>query len=139
MTQKKKGYLRLLTPPDNLGSLVRSIRRLRINSIRHILSIVILVILGLCGTLLLMQNQTYGKARTSDQYPSNTTDSSRFERFADGVVRYNRDGVTFLNKKNEEIWMQPTQLQNPSIVVKRKRLWLRTAAATIFSYFQRKG
>ena len=139
MTQKKKGYLRLLTPPDNLGSLVRSIRRLRINSIRHILSIVILVILGLCGTLLLMQNQTYGKARTSDQYPSNTTDSSRFERFADGVVRYNRDGVTFLNKKNEEIWMQPTQLQNPSIVVKEKAFVVADSGGNNILVFSEEG
>ena len=139
MTQKKKGYLRLLTPPDNLGSLVRSIRRLRMNSIRHILSIVILVILGLCGTLLLMQNQTYGKARTSDQYPSNTTDSSRFERFADGVVRYNRDGVTFLNKKNEEIWMQPTQLQNPSIVVKEKAFVVADSGGNNILVFSEEG
>ena len=139
MTQKKKGYLRLLTPPDNLGSLVRSIRRLRINSIRHILSIVILVILGLCGTLLLVQNQTYGKARTSDQYPSNTTDSSRFERFADGVVRYNRDGVTFLNKKNEEIWMQPTQLQNPSIVVKEKAFVVADSGGNNILVFSEEG
>lgn len=120
MTQKKKGYLRILTPPDDLTALLKTIRRLRLDRIRRILSIVILVWLGLCGTLLLMQNQTYGRARTSDQYPSGTTDSSRYKRFADGIVRYNRDGVTFLNKKNEELWMQPTQLQNPVIVVKDK-------------------
>ena len=120
MTQKKKGYLRILTPPDDLTALLKTIRRLRLDRIRRILSIIILIWLGLCGTLLLMQNQTYGRARTSDQYPSGTTDSSRYKRFADGIVRYNRDGVTFLNKKNEELWMQPTQLQNPVIVVKDK-------------------
>lgn len=118
MTQKKKGYLRLLAPPDNLSGLVKTIRRLRMDRIRNILTTVILVVLGLCGTLLLMQNQTYGRLRISDQYPSSTTDSSRYKQFADGIVRYNRDGVTLLNKKNEEIWMQPTQLQNPLIVVK---------------------
>ena len=120
MTQKKKGYLRILTPPDDLTALLKTIRRLRLDRIRRILSIVILIWLGLCGTLLLMQNQTYGRARTSDQYPSGTTDYSRYKRFADGIVRYNRDGVSFLNKKNEELWMQPTQLQNPVIVVKDK-------------------
>lgn len=118
MTQKKKGYLRLLAPPDNLSGLVKTIRRLRMDRIRNILTTVILVVLGLCGTLLLMQNQTYGRLRISDQYPSSMTDSSRYKQFADGIVRYNRDGVTLLNKKNEEIWMQPTQLQNPLIVVK---------------------
>ena len=118
MTQKKKGYLRLLTPPDDLSGLVKKIRRLKADSIQNILSYAILILLCLCGTWLLMQNQTYGKARTSDQYPSGTTDSSRYRQFSDGIVRYNRDGVSFLNKKNEEIWMHPTQLQNPVIVVK---------------------
>lgn len=33
-------------------------------------------------------------------------------------MRYNHDGVVFLNKKNEEKWIQPTQLQTPVIVVK---------------------
>lgn len=118
MTQKKKGYLRLLAPPDNLTGLVKTVRRLRRNKIRNIMTTVILVILGLCGTLLLMQNQTYGRLRIADQYPSSTTDSSKYEQFSGGIVRYNRDGVSLLNKKNEEIWIQPTQLQNPFIVVK---------------------
>ena len=118
MTQKKKGYLRILTPPDDLGSLVKALRRLQFDRIRGILTYIILIMLCLCGTWLLLQNRTYGRARTSDQYPSGTTDSSGYVQFADGIVRYNRDGVTFLDRKNEEIWMQPTQLQNPVIVVK---------------------
>ena len=35
-------------------------------------------------------------------------------------MRYNRDGVVFLNKKNEEKWIQSTQLKNPIIEVKEK-------------------
>ena len=120
MTQKKKSYLRLLTPPDDLTSLVKTIRRLQADRIKRILTFIILVLLAVCGTWLLMLNQTYGRARTADQYPSGTTDSSRYAQFADGIVRYNRDGVTFLNKKNEELWMQPTQLQTPVIAVKDK-------------------
>ena len=99
MTQKKKGYLRLLTPPDDLGNLMKIIRRMQLARLGRFLSFAVLVLLALCGTWLLLQNQTYGRARTSDQYPSGTTDSSRYEQFADGIVRYNRDGVTFLNKK----------------------------------------
>ena len=120
MTQKKKGYLRLLTPPDDLGNLMKIIRRMQLARLGRFLSFAVLVLLALCGTWLLLQNQTYGRARTSDQYPSGTTDSSRYRQFSDGIVRYNRDGVSFLNKKNEELWMQPTQLQTPVIAVKDK-------------------
>ena len=118
MAQKKKSYLRLLAPPDDLGGIMKKVRKLRLARVKNILTFAVLVLLIICGTWLLMTNQSYGRARTADQYPSNTSDSSGYRQFADGIVRYNRDGVTFLNKKNEEQWMQPTQLQNPVIVVK---------------------
>ncbi len=118
MTQKKKGYLRLLTPPEDLSGLMKMIRGLQLNNAKNILIYLILIILIICGTVLLLQNRTYGRMRTSDQYPSETTDSSRYERFADGVIRCNRDGVTFLDKKNEQLWMHPAQLQTPIIVAK---------------------
>lgn len=118
MTQKKKGYLRLLTPPEDLSGLMKMIRGLQLNNAKNILIYLILIILIICGTVLLLQNRTYGRMRTSDQYPSKTTDSSRYERFADGVIRCNRDGVTFLDKKNEQLWMHPAQLQTPIIVAK---------------------
>ena len=118
MTQKKKGYLRLLTPPEDLSGLMKMIRGLQLNNAKNILIYLILIILIICGTVLLLQNRTYGRMRTSDQYPSETTDSSRYERFSDGVIRCNRDGVTFLDKKNEQLWMHPAQLQTPIIVAK---------------------
>ena len=118
MTQKKKPYLRILTPPDDLSEIVKKIRRLRHEKIRRILVIVILLLLAVCGTYLLMKNQVYGKARIGAQYTSDISDTSNYAQFADGIVRYNRDGVAYLNKKNEEQWIQPTQIQNPVIVVK---------------------
>lgn len=139
MTQKKKGYLRLLTPPDDLGNLMKIIRRMQLARLGRFLSFAVLVLLALCGTWLLLQNQTYGRARTSDQYPSGTTDSSRYEQFADGIVRYNRDGVTFLNKKNEEIWMQPTQLQNPVIEVKEEAFAVADSGGNSIFVFSENG
>lgn len=118
MTQKKKPYLRILTPPDDLSGIMKKIRRFRYAKMRRILVIVILILLAVCGTYLLLNNQSYSKARTSAQYPGDISDTSRYAQFADGIVRYNRDGVAFLNKKNEEKWMQPAQIKNPVIAVK---------------------
>lgn len=118
MTQKKKPYLRILTPPDDLSGIMKKIRRFRYAKMRRILVIVILILLAVCGTYLLLNNQSYSKARTSVQYPGDISDTSRYAQFADGIVRYNRDGVAFLNKKNEEKWMQPAQIKNPVIAVK---------------------
>lgn len=118
MTQKKKPYLRILTPPDDLSEVRKKIRRLRHKKMRRILVIVVLVLLAVCGTYLLMKNQVYGNARTGAQYSGDSSDTSNYAQFADGIVRYNRDGVVYLNKKNEEQWIQSAQLQNPVIVVK---------------------
>ena len=118
MTQKKKPYLRILTPPDDLSGIMKKVRRFRYEKMRRILVTVILILLAVCGTYLLLNNQAYSKARTSAQYSSDISDTSRYAQFADGIVRYNRDGVAFLNKKNEEQWMQSAQIQNPVIVVK---------------------
>ena len=51
---------------------------------------------------------------------TDSSDTSNYAHFANGIVRYNRDGVVFLNKKNEEKWIQSTQLKNPIIEVKEK-------------------
>ena len=59
-----------------------------------------------------------GTVRKADSYAKDLSDRNNYVQFADGIVRYNHDGVVFLNKKNEEKWIQPTQLQTPVIVVK---------------------
>lgn len=118
MTQKKKPYLRILTPPDDLSEIMRRVRRFRHEKVRRILVIAVLISLAVCGTYLLLKNQVYGTARTSVQYSGNISDTSNYAQFAGGIVRYNRDGVAFLDKKNEEQWIQPTQIQNPVIIVR---------------------
>ena len=120
MTQKKKTYLKILTPPDDLSEIMKKVRRFRRAKVRRILVLIVLIILAVCGTYLLLKNQSYGHARTASEYSSDISDTSNYAQFSDGIVRYNRDGVAFLNKKNEEQWIQPTQLQNPVITVKEE-------------------
>ena len=118
MTQKKKPYLRILTPPDDLSGIMKKVRRIRYEKARKILVIAVLLLPAGCGPYLILKNQSYGKASTAAQYSADISDTSSYAQFADGIVRYNRDGVAFLNKKNEEQWMQSMQIQNPVIVVK---------------------
>src|SRR5699024_1949926 len=84
------------------------------------LAIAVLAALAVCGTYLLLKNQTYDRARSASTYKNDISDTNSYVEFAGGIVRYNRDGVVFLNRKNEEQWIQSTQLQNPIIEVKDK-------------------
>lgn len=117
MAQKKNPHLKIVQPPQDLEDIKKQTGKLRREKIRKILIVAVLIILAVCGTYLLLKNQSYGQARTAAGYENNTSDSNRYVHFAKGIVRYSRDGVVFLNKKNEEQWIQPVQLQNPIIDV----------------------
>lgn len=120
MAQKKKKKFKILTPPDDPNEIKSKIHRLRLEKVRRKLVPAVLILLAVCGTYLLIKNQTYGQARTDSAYVGNTSDMNNYCQFADGIVRYNRDGVVFLNKNNEEQWIQPAQIQNPVLVEKEE-------------------
>ena len=65
MTQKRKPYLRILTHPEDLSGIMKKVRRIRYEKARKILVIAVLLLLAVCGTYLLMKNQSYGRARTA--------------------------------------------------------------------------
>ena len=120
MSQKKKVRFKILAAPDDLSEIKNKVKKFRFRKLRKLLVPAVLILLAVCGTYLLLKNQTYMQARTAREYPVDISDTSSYARFGDGIVRYNRDGVVFLNKKNEEQWIQPAQIQNPIIVVKDK-------------------
>lgn len=118
MTQKKNPHLKIVKPPEDLEEIKKQTGRLRREKIRRILIMVVIILLAVCGTYLLLKNQSYGQARLAAEYENDISDSNNYASFAGGFIRYNRDGVVFLNKKNEEQWIQPVQLQNPIIEVR---------------------
>ena len=122
MAKKDIPYLKVVKPPDNPKEVRKEEKRrkgkLRRAKFRRALVPVILAALAVCGTWLLLNNQTYGRARTASSFQQDLSDTNSYVQFADGIVRYNRDGVVYLNRKNEEQWIQPTQIQNPIIVTK---------------------
>lgn len=120
MSQKKKTQFRILTPPEDLSEIKHKVLKFRLTKIRRALVPLVLIFLAVCGTFLLLDNQTYTRVRIASEYPGDRTGSSGYAQFADGIVRYNRDGVVFLNRKNEEQWIQSAQIQNPIISVRDK-------------------
>ena len=118
MAQKKIPYLRVVEPPEDPKEVKKKVRRLHKEKVKDILAIVILAALAVCGTYLLLKNQTYDRARSASSYTNDISDTNSYVQFAGGIVRYNRDGVVFLNRRNEEQWIQSTQIQNPIVEVK---------------------
>ncbi len=64
---------------------------------------------------LLIHLQTYTAVSISDTYPNIGAQNGSYEQFAGGVLKYSRDGISYLNQKGEEQWNQPYQIKNPFV------------------------
>ena len=67
------------------------------------------------GSFLLIYLQTYTEVRVVDTRKSSDSDNNNYRQFADGVLKYSRDGVALLNRKGEEVWNQPYQIKSPMV------------------------
>lgn len=112
--QKKKPYLKLVKPL-NLEEIKKKTRSYRKRKIRKWTTRMVLGFMAVSGTWMLVANHSYDTACKVASYKHETSDSSDYAAFDRGIVRYTRDGVSFLNQKNEEQWIQPSQFKNPSI------------------------
>lgn len=83
-----------------------------------IAAVILLVLFGIYR--LVGQFTTYTKTAVVKDYSAEGEDNYSYKEFADGVVRYSKDGVIFLNQKNEEQWNQPAQFNAPMIVTNEK-------------------
>ena len=87
----------------------------------------------------MIENQTYTSVATADSHKKDTEDSNQYIAFSDGVIRYSRDGVVFLNKKNKEKWIQPCQIQNPIVDVNEDVFAIADVGGNTIMIFQKSG
>lgn len=90
-------------------------KRHRKRLFKGLLLVVVIVLLG----YIYFERQTYENIQEVKDYSRESSDNYSYREFADGIIRYSRDGVVYLNEKNEEIWNQPGQIQNPIISVNK--------------------
>ena len=59
---------------------------------------------AVAGIYLLISLQTYSQVRVTEIYKNKGAVNNSYEEFAGGVLKYSRDGVSYLNQKGEERW-----------------------------------
>lgn len=87
----------------------KSVRRKTIIGIVSVAAAAIVV-------FLVIYLQTYTEVRVSDTYAISGSTDSNYKQFADGMLKYSRDGISYLNRKGEEQWNQPYQIKTPFVV-----------------------
>ena len=133
----------IMTELKSEGNLVEEleaqVRERRLCFRRRTVIIVAVAAIAAAALFLLVNLQTYTKARVSDTYKIRGVSDSNYEEFAGGVLKYSRDGVSYLNRKGEEQWNQPCQIKNPFVDVNEVSAVVADKGGNDIMIFQREG
>ena len=108
-------------PDENLEEKIKAYKvKKRIKTTVTILAFVF----ALISSYLLVKLQTYTSLQTLQSYKNKETESSDLKclQYADGMLKYGRDGIAYINKKGVEQWNQSYQIKDPVINVSGKAM-----------------
>lgn len=83
--------------------------------------------------------QTYTEVRVSDTYVSAGSSDSNYRQFADGMLKYSRDGISYLNRKGEEQWNQSYQIKTPFVITGEESAAVADKGGNDIVVFQKSG
>ena len=118
MAQKRKSTLKAsgALSMEEINHLTRKYRTARAKRNATILFFLIMVV---AGTYMLITEHAYSKVYKAASYTKTSSDNNQYVAFHNGIIRYSRNGVTYLNHKNKELWIQSGQFKNPIIDVNK--------------------
>lgn len=114
-------------------------RRYKKKHRRKILAGTAAVLAAATAVFLVIYLQTYTKVRVSDTYTIGNASDNSYQEFADGVLKYSRDGVSYLNRKGQEQWNQPYQIKNPFVDVNQKSAAIADKGGNSIIVLQKEG
>ena len=106
---------------------------------RRIILTTVTLLAAVASTYLLIELQTYHVARTVQSYQDAGNDKNSYMQFSDGVLKYSRDGIAFLNRKAEEQWNQSYQIKNPFLSVNKDSVVVGDRGGNDIFVFNKKG
>ena len=106
---------------------------------RRIMAVAFAITVAVVLVFLIIYLQTYTKVRISDTYSIGNAADNNYLEFAGGVLKYSRDGISYLNQKGEEIWNRPYQFKTPFLSVNHKSAVVADKGGNDIIVFQRDG
>lgn len=82
---------------------------------------------------------TYTKTRTVDSYKIDNAADNSYEEFGKGVLKYSRDGVSYLDLKGREQWNQPYQMKSPFVEISGESAAVADKGGNDIMIFNREG
>lgn len=117
----------------------RKVRRSRMKMLKRFAIAGVAVVLLLIGGYVYVTGQTYNKVHILNTYASKSENGEQYTEFADGILKYSRDGAAFLNKKGKEQWNSAYQYKNPIVSVKKNSAAIADKEGNDISVFRKNG
>lgn len=132
--------IRELNNEDGVESdLEEQIRKHKAEQKRRVAVITAVVLVAAIGIYLLVNLQTYSQARASEVYANEGAANNSYAQFAKGVLKYSRDGISYLDQKGEEQWNHSYQIKNPFVDVNEKSVAVADKGGNDILVFQEDG
>ena len=90
-------------------------KRVRRTRRRAILAVLLFVLLGAAVILLLRRYASYTTYSVEWQKDVSQGSLVGYEPFSGGLLKYSKDGVTFISGKGDELWVDTYEMKNPMI------------------------
>lgn len=129
LTQRARGSKNKMT---------KGIKRIWKESRNRVIWCGVAVIVIIAG-ILLVNLQTYTKVRTAEVYQISGAADNSYKEFADGVLKYSRDGVAYLDYEGQEQWNLPYQIKTPLVATNRVTAAVADKGGNDILVFQEQG
>ena len=106
---------------------------------QRIAIVCIIIVIVSVMTYLLVSLQTYTKVRVSDTYPEKGASDNSYVQFLDGVIKYSKDGIAYMDQTGKEVWNQSYQIKNPMLDVNNKSVAVADKDGNDILIFQEEG
>lgn len=115
MENTGKGNLHMVQA--NWDEIERKVREHRMKRIK-----IIAVIVGVCVAAgifyyVYMQHKVYTDYKVTERIERTDTEATHFREFNGNLLKYSNDGASYTNNKNEVIWNQTFEMQDPIVAV----------------------
>lgn len=124
---------------DILDELEEKIRQHKRSYIRKVAIIITAIVLSLTGGWMYVTHQTYHKVQIINTYSDEMESGEQYAEFGNGILKYTRDGATYVNHKGKEKWNAAYQIQTPVISVKGNSVAVADKGGNAISVFGKKG
>lgn len=106
---------------------------------KAILAAALLIVIALTAVYFVLRYSTYEYTEIVKTYENDSTNSGNYIEYADGILKYSKDGIAMLSEEGKEIWNQPCQMSNPVVEICKDTAAVADKGGTSIFVFQKNG